>query len=309
LSATPTRTVTTGPAAAYRNALQAAYAYADEAYDHTPAPRWAYALPATIPLVGAHYGAHPKAPRILLYASAEHIGTAEKDTAPWLKRGKPGATDRHPIAWRGGWPNAKPHTRVGIAPYEDGPLLAAAALLWRWEVAIKRATHPAPIDPVALTEHVAVANFSKFALPPEGDKRTNVDANSEAAMRDSLKYVYADIDTLKPTVVLVAKALTSALLNELTRYATQRGAAVIYTLQGSGQGPQHAGTHLERMGLDPASQLSLQDALGETAFEALNAFPGRSKDLTRDLWSQWFALLRARYDAIYRADGANHDPC
>lgn len=288
----PTRTITVGPAASSRNALQAAYARVDDASAFEPAPSWAFKLPATIPFVGARYGESADAPRILLYASAEHVGTAEKDSAPWLRPGQPGATDRHAVAWRGGWPGVAAHTRVGIAPYEDGPLLTAAALLWRWELTAEHTNASPPSDPVELTERIAVANFSKFAVPPKGPGRTNVDASAERILRDSLPYVFADIDALQPSLVLVAKALTPALLNEVTAYAAHRGAFVVYTIQGSGQGPKHAATHLERMGASDA--FDLRAALGE-AFDALWAFPGRRKDLTKDMWTRWLALLKARY--------------
>jgi hypothetical protein len=258
------------------------------------APNWAADLAAPVPFVGAQYDAEPGAPRILTYASAEHLGTAEKDSAPWFDQPNL-ARGRHRLVWDEGWGRDEPNTRLGIAPYEDGPLLAAAALLWRWEFASGRASVPAPEGAVALTERVAVANFSKFALPPAGERRVNRDIRAERAVRDSLPYVRADLRVLAPTVVLIAKTVSSALIVEVAQLAARRGALLISMPQGSGQGPLHAGTHLERMGCEVPSAhpqevpAVLQACRGEGRL-------GR-KNLTADPWVKWFALLRARYDA------------
>lgn len=284
-----------------RDALRGAY---EQIAGKAGLPQWAFKLPATIPFIGDDYPEEGRSqwPRLLIYASAEHQGSVKSDNAPWLADGWPGAGDRHPIAWRGGWPGVPPFTRIGIAPYEDGPLAAAAALLWRWWVADHGVDAPAPDDPVRFTERIAVANLSKFSLPPVGARDTNDDVRSAEGLRDSLAYVRADLRVLRPDLVLIAKALPAAEAVEVTQAAARAGAQVVYTLQGSGQGPAHAKGHLKQLGR--AADFDLRAELGDAAHGALIEFQRRNKDLHSPSLTAWFALLRARYEAT-RADGSS----
>lgn len=278
----------------WQHALNDAYGQASPTGERAWVPAWAYALPATVPFVGNEYPVSGR-PRLLIYASAEHIGTAKKDIAPWLAEGYPGATDRHQIAWRGGWPNVEAGKRIGIAPYEDGPLMAAAMLLWRWLLKDGRTDAHPPSHPVEFTEQIAVANLSKFARPPKGRHEINEDVRDVMQIRASLPYVRADLKVLRPDLVLIAKSLPTAEAVELTQVVAQSGAQVVYTLQGSGQGPSHAITHLRALGGDIGFDLCAE--LGGEAHAELLAFPGRRKDLHAPSVSAWFALLRARYEA------------
>ncbi len=265
--------------AAHRERLRTAYARI--AREHGDWPDWAAPLVAPIPFVGDHYAEDPDAPRLLVYASAENLITSKRLAAPWFDDASL-ARDRHRFTWTRGWSDVAPGTRIGVAPYEDGPLLEAADRLWRWERDAGRAARPVPEQPAALTEHVAVANFSKFALSPE---RANDDVDDEARLRDSLPYVQADLDLLRPSVVLLAKTLSAALTAEVAQFAARRGALLVVMPQASGQGPLHAPAHLARM--------RHPEAVADLA--PLRSLAGKPR--TGGAWPAWFALLRARYDA------------
>ena len=64
----------------YPGALTKVYADAD-ARRRRRGPPWAEDLAAPIPFIGRWYGDGPGMPRVLAYASAEHLSAAEKDGA------------------------------------------------------------------------------------------------------------------------------------------------------------------------------------------------------------------------------------
>jgi hypothetical protein len=63
---------------------------------------------------------------------------------------------------------------------------------------------PPPTDPDELTEHLAVANFSKFAFKQAGANR---DVQNVGQLSASLPYLRADIEALEPQLILLAKTL------------------------------------------------------------------------------------------------------
>ena len=244
------------------------------------------ALVAPIPFIGNRYG---DGPRILVYASAENLNTAA--TAPWA--GNPElALDRHRYAWDNGWsppPNGRRTRRpppadaprrhcIGIAPFEDGPLRAAAGLLWRWEHEARRTTTEPPIDPDVLTERLAVANFSKFAFPPSGPNR---DVKNVGHLSDSVHYLAADIKHLDPEIILVAKTISSPTLQRAF-IAAAGGRQIIWMPQAAGQSLTDPARR--RASLEGASA----DDLTIDVPSAWCAMQGRG-------WQTWRQLLRRHY--------------
>ncbi|MCA9559847.1 MAG: hypothetical protein KC583_14965 [Myxococcales bacterium] len=272
--------MTTTASEASRPRLLAAYDALDR-WAPRRAPEWADDLAAPIPFVGERYGVTSRAPRILLFASAENLVTAHRDEAPW--RGEPElARDRHRLAWSGAWRIATANTRVGIAPYEDGPLMAAATLLWQWERESGRVSAVAPAEPVALTESIAIANFSKFTYRPD---RSNVDVVSVRHLRDSLDYLEEDVTCLEPQLILVAKSLPTTIAAEFACKAARVGASVVWMPQAAGVAlhrPTNSRQHLAMLGghaPDRPEELTVSERFGQRG-------PG---------WTAWRRLLRLRY--------------
>jgi hypothetical protein len=266
-----------------REALRQGYGEVSGRFQHDPIPAladgWTWErLAPTIPFVGDQYGLGP---RLLIYASAELIKTAKKDGAPWFQDASL-AIDRHRLAWRKGWRAdqqvVEPGTRVGIAPYEDGPLLNAAACLWQWRGG------PA-LTAQTLTESIAIANFSKFA------RTDGHDPTSEGQLRPSWPYVQVDLKVLRPKVVLLARSLPWALMADVVQRAVRLGAVVVAMPQASPRGLLHAEALLDHMGGKPTADDDLPLAPEITLHpEGKPLAPSKPR-------RHWFDLLRARYRA------------
>ncbi len=156
-------------------------------------PGWAWeGLPPPIPFVGRHYGTET-APRVLVYASAENLTWLDHDeaAAEWIRR-EDVRWDRHRAAWDGPYPG-----ELNIAPFDNGGLACAAALLWHWEGGDAGAL----TSYQSLVERLAVGNLSKFTIKTA---RRNKDVRTREILR-SLRYVRHDIEVLRPTLVLLAK--------------------------------------------------------------------------------------------------------
>lgn len=250
-----------------------------------PPPQWACQLPAPIPFIGSDYGRDPLAPRLLVYASTENINTQirEAERAPWLDRagrpsGHPSAVRRHQWSWK-----ATNHEKVGIAPFEDGPLRAAAALLWRWEAARRGLTAP-PTTPEVLTESIAIANLSKFAYRTDGKSR-NKDVTSVAHLTASLPYLRCDLIALGPTVLLIAKTVPETIAAEVAEFA--QPALIVWMPQAAAQAlsiAQSSTKALQIMGGGHLEESTEDRALARCYCS-----------LTHKGWAAWRLLLRARY--------------
>lgn len=184
-------------------------------------PPWAWEwVKPTVPFVGRRYGA-TGSPRILVYASAENLSWLDGSNVSYLAQyGSAGARDRHRrVFWepehaQTGEPEPErsrtPYTGIGIEPFDNGGLLCAAALLWRWELRRLKLAEGLPTSSHDLVESIAVANLSKFTRQPAGNR--NVDVRGRK-LKPSLEYVLADLEVLKPSLVLFAKPGSLALLS------------------------------------------------------------------------------------------------
>lgn len=160
---------------------------------HEP-PDWAYPLAPSIPFVGKQYG---RWGGLLIYASAENLAHYERDPAripEFLKderrfnRHRASATVH---AKTGYFPN------VHMAPFSNGSLLVAAAfyVLRRFENEFTK--------PVDLLESIAAANVGKFSIRGKDNK----DYAGKPKLNNSVPYLRADLEVLKPDVVMVPRTM------------------------------------------------------------------------------------------------------
>lgn len=163
----------------------------------TVAPDWAFPLQPSVPFVGRDYAA--SAPRIAVYASAENLTHYERGAErPPFTVGEL-AWDRHRGAFEHGWANFFPY--LHIAPVENGSLLCAALYLVQEHVG-----ETPPSSPAEFAERLVIANLGKFSIRTEG--RANRDYAGDAArLEASLPYFRADLEILRPDVILLPRAM------------------------------------------------------------------------------------------------------
>lgn len=175
---------------------------------HEP-PSWAYQLPPSIPFVGNEYG---KWNGILVYASAENLSHYERtpSTIPeYIHDDR--VLNRHRAAFEcntnGGF-----FDEVHMEPFQNGSLLVACSY-FIWKQFGETIEHP-----TELLESIAAANFCKFSISGKVNKDYAGDFKKQM---ESLPYVLADLESLKPGHVLIPKKfLTNATVKtELQRIA------------------------------------------------------------------------------------------
>lgn len=195
--------------------LEAALLARYQEIGHNP-PEWAYPLAPSIPFVGRRYGSWGG---LLVYASAENLTHYERDPEripEFLKderrfnRHRASATVRDKTGF---FPN------VHMAPFSNGSLLVAAAfyVLCRFKKGFTK--------PVDLLESIAAANVGKFSIavsekqgkpvaaakPKQNGKvpkpHRNKDYAGKSKLNDSVPYLRADLEVLKPAVVMIPRTM------------------------------------------------------------------------------------------------------
>lgn len=239
-----------------------------------PSPVWAAGFPASIPFIGGEFGVAGD-PKVLVYASAENLNSAPDDDSrfhhPEL------ALNRHRVAFdRSVDEPAGPE--VGIAPFDRGGLLVGAALLRSWIDGREFA------DRHTFTETVAVGNLSKFSVK-NAEGRANVDVG-DLHLRDSLKFVAADLEVLRPNWVILAKPADATIIVPVTRAATLVGARVIPMYQFHARPACACGAACRQ---EPS--MGDDDAAVDAAVKRLQGAFGVSRRGDAD----WFRLLRRRF--------------
>jgi len=163
---------------------------------------WVRAEPA-IPFVGDHYGSDGR-PRVLVYGSAEnltHLSGADeaKRWAPMdrnrkvFERWRQKDFDKEKQSLDNWFP------RLHITPISDGTLLTVARYLLEVFGKTGFSTNPGEF-----IQQIAVGNYGKFSLTGKG----NVDyASKPDLLAASHGYVLADMEVLKPEVVIVPKTI------------------------------------------------------------------------------------------------------
>lgn len=143
-------------------------------------------VPPTVPFVGKNYDES----RVLVYASAENFNSDLHHLKNCAR-----LKDRH--RWQfdeeadeNGYPN------VFCQPFTDGSLVNVAAYIcMRKKIGgIDYAT------PRSFLDSIAFGNFSKFSKKYTG---TNSDPRSYKFLSQSLRYIEADLEVLKPRIVIL----------------------------------------------------------------------------------------------------------
>ncbi len=240
-------------------------------------PAWAANFPASVPFIGGEFGVCGD-PKILVYASAENLNNASAYD-PRFHHAEL-ALNRHRVAFDRSVDDPI-GPEVGIAPFDRGGLLVGAALLRRWidgrEFADRR----------SFTETVGVGNLSKFSVR-NAPGRANVDVG-DLHLRDSLRFVAADLEVLRPQWVIVAKPADATVVVPLTRAATLVGARVIPMYQFHTRPVCACGAACRQ---EPS--VGDDDAAVDAAVKRLQVAFG----VTHRGDADWFRLLRRRFLAV-----------
>jgi len=142
----------------------------------------------SIPFVGKSYDET----KILLYASAENL----KDYSGWIDDDKK-AINRHRI-WFAEHSENKFFPNVHIKPMNNGGLVNVIGY-----VAMKTFPDFRFSTPYELLEGVSFANFGKFSIEVN-EGGTNIDqAGDYCKLEKSLEYIKADLDILKPELLIM----------------------------------------------------------------------------------------------------------
>ena len=162
---------------------------------HTGPPEWAWPYAPSIPCIGTEYAVGSG---LLVYASAENLawmhGTAIPERFTSAR-----ACDRYRAVYEDeGRHSDRFFPIVGMAPVEDGGLLAAALFI------AGKLGLPTADAPRALLETLAVTNGCKFSIR-SGTNQDYIDKPDKLA--ESLPFVVAELAALRPAVTLVPRSL------------------------------------------------------------------------------------------------------
>jgi len=161
---------------------------------HTELPKWAWPFSPSIPFIGERYRPGRS---LLIYASAENFSKMNREQPPeWFE------TDEVWNRYRAAYEEEGRHSHdffpsVGIAPVNDGGLLAAGLFL------AEKLGLPTRKAPRAFLETLAVSNWCKFTIGGPGGNRDYI--SDMKKLTESLPFVVAELAVLQPAVVLLPK--------------------------------------------------------------------------------------------------------
>jgi hypothetical protein len=162
---------------------------------HTGPPEWAWPYAPSIPFIGTEYAVGSG---LLVYASAENLAWMYRKPIP-DRFSSSRAWDRYRAVYEDEGRNSGDFFPiVGMAPVEDGGLLAAALFI------AGKLGLPTADTPRAFLETLAVTNWCKFVI----QSKTNQDYVGDLAkLAESLPFVVAELAALRPAVALVPSSL------------------------------------------------------------------------------------------------------
>ncbi|HOE12054.1 MAG TPA: hypothetical protein PLQ35_15175 [bacterium] len=163
---------------------------------HTEPPKWAWPFEPSIPFIGERY---QPGRSLLIYASAENFSKMNREQPPeWFKTDD--VWNRYRAAYEAEGRNTHDFfPAVGIAPVNDGGLLAAGLFL------AEKLGLPARKNPRAFLETLAVSNWCKFTIRDPGGNRDYI--SDVKKLTESLPFVVAELAALQPAIVLIPKAV------------------------------------------------------------------------------------------------------
>lgn len=162
---------------------------------HTGPPEWAWPYAPPIPFIGTDYAVGSG---LLVYASAENLAWMNREPVPERFTSQC-AWDRYRTVYEDeGRRSSDFFPIVGMAPVEDGGLLAAALFI------AGKLGLPTASTPRAFLETLAVSNWCKFVIRARTNRDYIADPGKLAA---SLPFVTAELAALRPAVAVVPKTL------------------------------------------------------------------------------------------------------
>ena len=159
---------------------------------------------SAIPFVGKEYFSNPNGYRVLLYASAENLsGYADgiEELSEEYRVHRCRQSFEESVAAGEFFPS------VHIQPINDGGLLVVAYQILKRIMGEAFETTYGNMQPAEFLEHICCSNYGKFTLHV-GDGKTNYDyAGKKRILKLCHAYVKADIDVLKPDIIIMPKSM------------------------------------------------------------------------------------------------------
>lgn len=219
--------------------LLAAYSHIFKPIHDQIFPDWAFSVAPPIPFVGARYSSAPK--QVLVYASAENLNHKNQvsrllDLPEPMLRSRWFLDDRRKTD--------QDSTFVHINPIDNRSLLLAARhilnkLCSNWAFANDK--------PSAFLDQIAVANPGKFSIDPakiNAPRKRNFDyANDPIKFEKMREYILADIEILKPTIIIIPKTIAATLRKLTCKMDLAQYGTVIEVYQVS---PQAINCHIKK---------------------------------------------------------------
>lgn len=159
---------------------------------------------SAIPFVGKEYFSNPNGCRVLLYASAENLsGYADgiEELSEEYRVHRCRQSFEASVAAGDFFPS------VHIQPINDGGLLVVAYQILKRIMGEAFEKNYGNMQPAEFLEHICCSNYGKFTLHV-GDGKTNYDyAGKKRILKLCHAYVKADIDVLKPDIIIMPKSM------------------------------------------------------------------------------------------------------
>ena len=159
---------------------------------------------SAIPFVGKEYFSNPNGCRVLLYASAENLsGYADgiEELSEEYRVHRCRQSFEASVAAGDFFPS------VHIQPINDGGLLVVAYQILKRIMGEAFEKNYGNMQPAEFLEHICCSNYGKFTLHV-GDGKTNYDyAGKKRILKLCHAYVKADIDVLKPDLIIMPKSM------------------------------------------------------------------------------------------------------
>lgn len=159
---------------------------------------------SAIPFVGKEYFSNPNGCRVLLYASAENLsGYADgiEELSEEYRVHRCRQSFEASVAEGDFFPS------VHIQPINDGGLLVVAYQILKRILGDAFEKNYGNMQPAEFLEHICCSNYGKFTLHV-GDGKTNYDyAGKKRILKLCHAYVKADIDVLKPDIIIMPKSM------------------------------------------------------------------------------------------------------
>jgi hypothetical protein len=166
-------------------------------------PGWAYPILPSIPFIGEKYNENTT--KCLVYASAENLTYLNNTGEFEINNLGDKQFNRHRELLN----RTSPYPNIHLEPMNNGSL----AITSRYILALLGYDSSFSEIPTEFIEEISVGNFGKFSIKPdqkinEGKSSSNQDyASKFGHLKCSLDYVLADIEFLRPDILIIPKTI------------------------------------------------------------------------------------------------------